>query len=134
MGMAQGVEIRAPFLDPEVLGVARAIGSTRILARGRAPKWLLRDGWGARLQQDTLRRRKTGFSLDIARWLRGPGNDHLRRARSGLAEQRFLAPRTVEKLFRAWEPRLESGHPASWAVPFALIQLEEQFRRWGEPA
>lgn len=134
MGMARGVEIRAPFLDPDVLGVAEAIGSARILDRDRPPKWLLRDGWQQALMSRTLARRKTGFTLDVAAWLRGPGRALIQRTRDGLATQRFVDRRAAGHLLDVWESRLNSGHPASWVPLFALAQILEQLRRWGEPA
>lgn len=134
MGMARGVEIRAPFLDPQVLGVADGIGAPRILARDRAPKWLLREGWGPALASGTLVRRKTGFTLDVAAWLLGRGHGVIERTRDGLGSQRFIERNAASRFLDRCEAQLRSGHPAAWVPLFALAQVQEQLRRWGEPA
>lgn len=133
MGMAKGVEIRAPYLDPEILGVAQGIGASRILAHDRPPKWLLRNGWGAELAPGSLSRGKTGFTLDVSAWLLGPGRLVIERTRDGLATQRCFERRAAGKLLDVCEARLRSGHPAAWVPVFALAQAQEQIRRWGEP-
>jgi asparagine synthase (glutamine-hydrolysing) len=133
MGMARGVEIRAPYLDPELLGVVRGIGWEAVLDRRRPRKWILREGWGEALERGTLDRAKTGFTLDVASWLRGPGREFLAQARTTLADQRFLDRAAAMALFDRWEARLDQRHPAAWAPLFALAQVAEQIRRWGEP-
>jgi asparagine synthase (glutamine-hydrolysing) len=134
MGMARGVEIRAPFLDPEILGAARGIGPSLVLARERAPKWLLREGWGQALVSGTLTRRKTGFTLDVSAWLLGRGHGVIERTRDGLASQRYIERDAATRLLDRCEAQLRSGHPGAWAPLFALAQAQEQLRRWGEPA
>jgi asparagine synthase (glutamine-hydrolysing) len=134
MGMAHGVEIRAPFLDPQVLTAAAQIGTKAMLARGRMPKWPLREGWREDLDFGTLTRSKTGFSLDLAKWFCGTGRPILEEARHGLRKRGVVDRNELERLWSIWSRRLASGHPAAWVPFFAMIQLEEQFRRWGEPA
>jgi len=134
MGMAHGVEIRAPYLDPDVLDLAKAIGSPAILDAAKPPKWLLRRGWAGELQPRTLKRRKSGFTLDLASWLRGAGAPFVAEAWSGLTRCRFLDQAVLAAAWRAWSDRLRSGHPAAWTPIFAFVQLERQVRRWGEPA
>jgi asparagine synthetase B (glutamine-hydrolysing) len=132
MGMAHGVEIRAPFLDPEVIGVARGIGSAALLDRKRAPKWPLRDGWRQQLDAEALARRKTGFTLDLAGWLQKDGRDRLESSREQVLE--LAADRNDAR--RTWAlavGELRRGHASSWVRAFSLIQLAEQYRRWGAP-
>jgi len=134
MGMAKGVEIRAPFLDPEVLGLARGLGTGVVLDRSRRSKWLLRDGWGDRLDAARAGRRKTGFTLDVARWLQGDARDMVEDARRHLELSRWIDPRSLARCWGGWSRSLGSGHPASWVPFIALVQLSQQLRRWGEPA
>jgi len=133
MGMAVGVEIRAPFLDPEVLATARAIGTPALLAPGKPAKWLLREGWAGALDAGRLARRKTGFTLDVARWLRGDARPALEAARVRLEEQRWLDRAALRRFWREQAARLDSGHPAAWVPLMALLQLDQQLVRWGEP-
>jgi hypothetical protein len=130
MSMAHGLEIRAPYLDPAVLAVSMALGSNTILARNKPSKWLLRDGWGPFLDPATLRRRKTGFTLD---------------SRSGLLSERVFVDDVVHDLARrkwldgkrvlslAHALRESGGHVATWARLMMLVQLELHVRRWGDP-
>jgi asparagine synthase (glutamine-hydrolysing) len=133
MGMAHGVEIRAPYLDPEVLEAAAAIGSANLLRAGKAPKWVLREGWAEDLEAGSTARKKSGFTLDVAGWLRAEGRELLAAARAGLLRRACLDPRAVASAWDAWTARLDTGHPAAWGPLFALVQLNEQFERWGEP-
>jgi asparagine synthase (glutamine-hydrolysing) len=132
MGMAHGVEIRAPYLDPEVLGATSRLGTAAILDPKKPPKWVLRDGWMGELDLRILNRPKTGFTLNMAQWLRGPATQLLKEAKAGLASRSCLDQRVLGRVWSAWEPRLESDHPGAWVPLFALVQLNEQFRRWGE--
>ena len=133
MGMAVGVEIRAPFLDPEVLATARAIGTEAVLSRGRPPKWLLREGWAGALDAGRLGRPKTGFTLDVARWFRDEARPALEAARHRLVANRWLDGAAVQAFWTAQAARLDSGHPAAWVPLMALLQLDQQLARWGEP-
>ena len=132
MGMAHGVEIRAPFLDPEVIGVARGIGTTALLDRKRRLKWPLREGWGRDLDEEALARHKTGFTLDLAHWLRTGGRTLLESSREpvlDLAVDRRSAIRTWDLAVA----ELQRGHASSWVRAYSLVQLAEQYRRWGPP-
>jgi asparagine synthase (glutamine-hydrolysing) len=130
MGMAHGVEIRAPYLDPEVLASAAAVGAEGILARGKPPKWLLREGWGQSLEPGTLARPKTGFTLDVARWMRNSGHRVLEEALQTLRATRAVDQDALADTWHVSEARLATGHPAAWVSMFALIQLAKQFQRW----
>ena len=89
-GMAHGVEIRVPFVDPHLRAAAEAAGfaparrgGKRALARQLAPV----------LPESLLRRRKTGFHLPIADWLEPPASG---RARSIGDQSRRLALAVLE--------------------------------------
>jgi asparagine synthase (glutamine-hydrolysing) len=69
--MAVGLEVRAPFLDHVLVEWAARLPSRLKLAGGRT-KAFLRAALRGRLDQDTLRRRKQGFSVPLRGWLRGP--------------------------------------------------------------
>ncbi len=66
--MATSLEVRAPFLDPElVLFLNRLPG--RFKLRGRCTKWLLKLALRERLPHAVLQRKKKGFGIPVARWL-----------------------------------------------------------------
>ena len=69
--MAFGVEARAPFLDPDLVALACAMPSSLKL-RGLTTKYALKRALAGRLPEAILPRRKQGFGVPIAQWLRGP--------------------------------------------------------------
>ena len=71
MTMAASIEERVPFLDHKLVElVARIPG--RLLARGFRTKVLLKQALRSRLQTKVLDRPKTGFTVPIGPWFRGP--------------------------------------------------------------
>jgi asparagine synthase (glutamine-hydrolysing) len=70
MSMAASVEVRVPFLDPELVALANGLPSAEKL-RGRHGKWALRRALAPHLPAEVLRRPKTGFGAPLRRWLRG---------------------------------------------------------------
>lgn len=69
--MACGLEVRAPFLDAELVDHVEALPSVYKYGAGRTKRLLLRAASG-RLPAATLGRPKKGFGIPVARWLRGP--------------------------------------------------------------
>lgn len=69
--MAHAIECRCPWLDPAVAAVARAIPARLSFRRGRG-KQIVREAFSDLLPPAVARRRKMGFGLPIASWMRGP--------------------------------------------------------------
>lgn len=70
-GMACGVEIRVPFLDPDLMNWAAGLSVNQKL-RGGTTKWVLRKAMEGLLPHDTIYRPKTGFGVPLRAWLSGP--------------------------------------------------------------
>lgn len=70
-GMAHGVEVRVPFLDPRVAELALAL-PVDLRVRGLQTKRLLRMAAAPLLPPDVVRGAKKGFVAPAAAWLRGP--------------------------------------------------------------
>lgn len=68
-GMAAGVEIRVPFLDPEVIDWASKLPLNAKIRRGTT-KWALRKAFEPFLPHDIIYRPKTGFGIPLRSWLR----------------------------------------------------------------
>ena len=66
--MAVGLEARAPFLDPEVVGIAQEVVSAAWAEPGRKP--LLRQLLRNRLPANIVDRPKMGFGVPLGDWLR----------------------------------------------------------------
>jgi asparagine synthase (glutamine-hydrolysing) len=69
MSMANSLEIRAPLLDYRVVEYAANIPSALKL-NGREKKYILKHAFEKLLPEDVLYRKKMGFSVPLAQWLR----------------------------------------------------------------
>mgnify|MGYP001490247914 CR=1 FL=1 len=69
MSMAAGVEVRVPFLDPDLVELSSRIPD-HCKQRGFTSKWVLREAFKDYLPREIIQRPKTGFGLPVRRWLR----------------------------------------------------------------
>ncbi len=69
--MACGLEVRAPFLDAELVDSIQRLPASYKYGAG-ITKRLLKAAAGQKLPAAILARPKKGFGIPIARWLRGP--------------------------------------------------------------
>lgn len=69
--MAVSLETRVPFLDPDVAEFAVRIPPSMKVREGRG-KWLVRQVLYKYVPHELVDRPKTGFSIPLAEWLRGP--------------------------------------------------------------
>jgi asparagine synthase (glutamine-hydrolysing) len=61
--MASGVEVRVPFLDPDLVSFANSL-PTNLKYRGRHGKWILKQSLSGILPDAVLKRKKTGFGAE----------------------------------------------------------------------
>ncbi len=71
MTMANSLELRVPFLDPEVFKVAETLPFDEKIAHGTT-KYALRQALEKIVPPHVLHRRKLGFPVPIRHWLAGP--------------------------------------------------------------
>jgi asparagine synthase (glutamine-hydrolysing) len=69
--MANGLEVRPPLLDHELMELAARIPSG-LKVRGGETKWIFRRACGHLLPDELLLRPKRGFEIPVDAWLRGP--------------------------------------------------------------
>ena len=119
--MACGLEVRAPFLDHNLVELACRIPADLKL-RGWTTKYILKRALDGLLPASILHRRKQGFGVPIGPWLRGP----LR----GVLETRLAADRVTRVgLFdAAVVTRLVAEHVAGQSdhrkILWALLMLD----------
>jgi asparagine synthase (glutamine-hydrolysing) len=116
-GMAHGLEIRVPFLDPAVSDLAHAL-PVHARVRGLQTKPLLRVAAAPLLPAAIVRGPKRGFCAPAAAWLRGP---LLPLARDLLSPERVRAqgwfePAAVSALLERHVARREDLSRALWAL------------------
>jgi asparagine synthase (glutamine-hydrolysing) len=97
--MAHSLEARVPFLDPVVTNFALSLPS-RHKVRGLRKKVLLRKAVAPLVPGELLRRRKRGFSIPAAAWLRGELEPFARETLSAdtLRRQGFFRADAVTRL------------------------------------
>lgn len=121
MSMASGVEVRVPFLDPDLVAFATALPSD-YKQRGRTGKWILRKAMEPILPREVLHRKKTGFGAPLRAWLR----KDLREVVDDVLSERSLAsrglfnPAGVRELIRLdREGRLDAAYSI-----FSMVCIE----------
>lgn len=77
--MAHALEVRVPLLDHEFVEWASGLPPSAKLKGGQG-KHIFKSALQSHLSDDILYRRKMGFSIPLARWLRGPLREKVRQA------------------------------------------------------
>jgi asparagine synthase (glutamine-hydrolysing) len=88
--MAHSLEVRAPILDHRVVEYAAGIPPGFKYNRGEK-KYILKQALRGILPEEILYRKKQGFSVPLARWMRGE--------LKGLIQQRLFTPDSGLKHF-----------------------------------
>ena len=116
-GMAHGLEIRVPFLDPVVAELALALPA-RARVRGLQTKVVLRDAAAPLLPRAIVRGAKRGFCSPAASWLRGPLEELARDVLSpaALRRQGIFAHEPVTRALDRHVARREDLSRQLWAL------------------
>ena len=69
--MGVSLEVRAPFLDPEVIKLSMRLPTKFKILDGEN-KWILREILYKHVPQSIINRPKSGFGIPVGLWLRGP--------------------------------------------------------------
>ncbi|XOB91193.1 asparagine synthase (glutamine-hydrolyzing) [Pseudomonadota bacterium 24LQ007] len=125
--MASSLEVRAPFLDPDVYDAAWQLPLDMRVRNGEG-KWALRQILYRHVPRELIERPKMGFAVPLDDWLRGPLRDWAEDllSASSLAMVPALNPRAVQAM---WQNHLQGkGHFAQqlWTV----LQLSAWAKRW----
>ena len=125
MSMAASIESRVPFLDHRLVEFAAALPA-RMKLRGFKTKWILREAVRDILPPGILTRKKMGFPVPFALWMKGTWNDV---ARDVLLDPRsrqrgIINPQAVERLIAGHKAGVADGGDAIWG----LMNLELWYR------
>ncbi len=117
MSMRHGLEVRVPFLAPEVVSLARSIPA-RWKLRGTRRKAILIDACADLIPPALRRRPKRGFEIPLAEWLRGDlrplVGDLL--GESSLRRRGIFCPGTVSNLLREHQERRADHASRIWSL------------------
>ena len=128
--MLHALEVRAPFMDPDLVRFAAGLTSAELLQGGT--KRMLREAFTKDLPAWVFKRRKTGFAVPVGDWFRGELRPLLRDAlfSTGSFAAAHFARGAVERLVREHEKN-ETDHGQRL---FALLMLELWWRKAGPAA
>jgi asparagine synthase (glutamine-hydrolysing) len=124
--MAHSLEVRVPFLDhPLVEWAASLPPALRLNPRGG--KYVLRAALEGELPDAVLHRRKMGFAVPLAAWLRGPLLEPARRALAepAFAESGLFDMEAVSRLIDRHRGGRSDHSRAIWAL-FMLARFLER--------
>lgn len=109
--MSASLESRAPLLDHHIAELAFAMPE-RMLQRDGVGKWVLRRVLDRYVPRELIDRPKTGFSIPLGEWLRGPLRDWAQSLLdvSLLKSQGYLDAAKVE---RTWQQHLSGNYDRS---------------------
>jgi asparagine synthase (glutamine-hydrolysing) len=126
--MAHSLEVRCPILDHTFVDWVSGLPSGLKLHHGEG-KYIFKKAFEPLLPHDILYRRKMGFAVPLASWLRGPLRERVRERLLGpRADQGGLfAPTAIERLVR----QHESGARDHSAVLWAVLMLDASRTRLG---
>lgn len=115
--MAVSLETRAPFLDPRVGQFAASLPLNYKL-HGSQGKYILKKAIEPLLPTNILHRKKKGFGIPIADWLKGRLNPlmHDLLAEPRLRAQGLFDPKFVSTLVREHEIGVASHHKQLWTL------------------
>jgi asparagine synthase (glutamine-hydrolysing) len=91
--MANGLEVRCPFLDSDVVDLALRMPTA--IRRGKA---VLRRAFRDLLPRSILQRGKMGFGVPLTEWLRGPLRPMLQDAMASLQKRSVLDAAEIRRL------------------------------------
>ena len=128
MSMAHGLEVRCPFLDPELHALTSRL-HPRLKARGLSLKRALRGAVSDLLPVEILNRPKRGFGVPLDRWFREDLKSYVA-ATLGARDasiRRYLSPEGVDRLLSEHQLGARNHGDALWTI----LTLEVFLRREG---
>jgi asparagine synthase (glutamine-hydrolysing) len=127
--MAHGLEVRPPLLDSSLVDWAFSLPS-RYKLRGGTGKFLLKRAAAGTLPKTIVHRRKKGFGIPLARWLRGPLADPIREVIAGspVWDLGLLDRPTFAGYHRDHESQRADRSKPLWAL-YVLHRWLERHRR-----
>lgn len=120
--MRHSLELRVPFVDLPLVEWAWAQDPALLHPRGATPKAHLAAACADLLPPDLLTRRKRGFTLPFARWLRGPLRPFMEETMSSASAARsgLFDPYYPGRLWRAYR---DGGDDRAWSRVWSLAIL-----------
>ncbi|GJQ57869.1 MAG: asparagine synthase (glutamine-hydrolyzing) [Candidatus Scalindua sp. AMX11] len=127
MSMAHSLEVRAPILDHKVIEYAASIPS-RLKYNGGEKKYILKKSFQQILPHSIMNRKKMGFSVPLAHWLREElkeyTENHLFSPDASM--NNFFQRNAVEKIWNLHQAKTRDYSTILWS----LLMFELWYRRF----
>jgi asparagine synthase (glutamine-hydrolysing) len=120
--MAVGLELRAPFMDQELVNFALSLPDD--IKRGTRSKYLLIEAFKDLLPTSVYERKKQGFTLPWEQWMRHELKEFCQTRIAAFA-QRIDAP----QLNTEWEQFVMGRGQWSWSRLWSIVALEDWMLR-----
>ncbi|HEY0009863.1 MAG TPA: asparagine synthase (glutamine-hydrolyzing), partial [Tepidisphaeraceae bacterium] len=118
--MLHALEVRSPFMDPDLVMHAQTLTRDQLLRGGK--KRMLREAFAADLPAEVFTRAKRGFAVPIGDWLRGPLRSMLHDTL--LASTSFTASHLNKPLIEEWMAEHDTGRVDHAQRLYALLMLD----------
>jgi asparagine synthase (glutamine-hydrolysing) len=116
--MAVGLELRAPFMDVDLVDYVMALPDS--LKLGQRPKDLLISAFEAELPRSVYDRQKQGFTLPWAQWMKTDLKHFC-----SIRINNFSARLDNPSLQKEWQLFLKGKSALSWSRFWAVVALED---------
>jgi asparagine synthase (glutamine-hydrolysing) len=122
LSMWHSLEVRVPFLDHKLVEFVATIPSKYKL-NGWDKKYVLIQALKGIVPDQVLYRRKQGFSIPLAAWLRGPLKELVRTylSPSSLKQLGLFNPLTVSKILEEHDNRVRNHETRIWVLLTFMI-------------
>jgi len=125
--MAAGLEVRAPFLDYQLVEFVNSIPA-RLKLKGFTTKYLFKKLMQKRIPRDIVYRRKKGFGIPVAKWIRKELKDftldlfnHVKINQEGIFNHSFINQLLREHF---------SGKKDNRKLLWTLMAFEMWYEKW----
>ena len=127
MSMAAGLEVRVPFLDPDLLAWSWRLPDG-FKQRGSCGKWVLKRAMEPLLPRDVIYRPKTGFGAPLRRWLEHDLQPLLREQLdpARLAANGLFHPSAVQQLLEDQRSGRRDASYTIWSMICITLWWEQQ--------
>jgi asparagine synthase (glutamine-hydrolysing) len=115
-----GLEARSPLLDHKVIEFCASLPE-RMKVRGGVGKWLLKRLASRTFPYEFVHRKKMGFGIPLAEWLRGPLKAHVEER---LRDHALMEPLDARRIELEWT-RFVSGESQHASRIWALLMFAE---------
>lgn len=129
LSMWHSLEVRVPFLDHKLVEFVATIPSKYKLHRWQK-KYVLVQAFTGMVPKQVLTRKKQGFSIPLANWLRGPLRDLVQTylSKKSLEDIGLFNPDTVAMLIDQHDRRVSNHETKIWALLTFMIWRELYMR------